>query len=82
MTFSKRVIEKLLGDYTKWGDMAISMARGEYYKGKSSPKWYDSSSFYEMLQTIEYSDNSIKRIIKEIFGKYPQKELSQAAINC
>jgi hypothetical protein len=52
-----------------WGKLAIEMARGRDYSGKSSPFWYDSAFFDEFLTTLELPDNySLTRIIEEAFG--------------
>jgi hypothetical protein len=33
-----------------WARTACLLARGETYKGKTSPHWYDADSFYELCQ--------------------------------
>lgn len=56
-------------DIYKWGKLALEMARGEYYDGKSSPFWYDSASFDEFLTTLDLPDNyTLGQIIEEAFG--------------
>ncbi len=42
---------KVKPDTLHWANLAIRFASGESsYKGDSSPYWYDSESFYELLQ--------------------------------
>jgi hypothetical protein len=36
-------------DALEWASIAIQMARGEFYGGKSSPFWYDAPQFHELL---------------------------------
>jgi len=38
------------GDLFDWGEQALILNRGERYKGKTSPWWYGSHSFWELLQ--------------------------------
>ncbi|MEW6601309.1 MAG: hypothetical protein AB1499_10100, partial [Nitrospirota bacterium] len=53
----------------RWGKLAIEMARGRDYSGKSSPFWYDSAFFDEFLTTLELPDDySLTSIIEEAFG--------------
>lgn len=33
-----------------WAQMAVALAQGDDCKGKTSPYWYDSDTFYELLQ--------------------------------
>jgi hypothetical protein len=43
---------KVNGDTLCWARQAIALAAGrERYKGRSSPFWYDSEAFYELLRS-------------------------------
>ena len=57
----KHVDEKTLN----WGLEAISLARGKYYRGKTSPYWYDSEAFYELLQS-----NPSERTVRDFIGDF------------
>ena len=53
-------VEVLLGDSLpveedtfEWAYRAIRLTRGETYKGRTSPWWYDSDSFYELTQAAD-----------------------------
>ncbi|MEF2548907.1 ATP-binding protein [Aurantimonas sp. E1-2-R+4] len=53
-------------DPTAWADMAIVMAGGESYAGKSSPFWYDGDHFYELLQAA--GDRPVRDLIANLDG--------------
>ena len=38
----------------------------EFYKGKTSPHWYDSDSFYELLKSAK--DRSVRDVVSEFDG--------------
>ncbi len=40
-------------DPLDWGRLASCMTGGEHYKGKTSPYWYDSDSFYALLRSVQ-----------------------------
>jgi hypothetical protein len=50
-----------------WAEDAILMARGESsYTGRSSPHWYDSDAFYELLQAS--GSRTVRDLIAELNG--------------
>ena len=56
-------------DAFEWADQALRMAasQGDIYKGKTSPWWYDSDSFFELTQAA---------------GKRPVRELVASFAGC
>jgi hypothetical protein len=48
-----------------WGSEAISLRQGTYYNGKTSPHWYDSEAFYELLKS-----NPEKRMVRDFIGDF------------
>jgi len=61
-------IEILIGDSfnisnktLSWGNSAILMAKGENFKCKTSPLWYTSESFYELVNA--YNSNIINLLL-------------------
>ena len=48
-----KVMVKGFYDVLPWAQMATCMTGGEFYKGKSSPHWYDSDSFYSLLRATQ-----------------------------
>ncbi len=50
---------------TQWATLANALYMAKTYKGKSSPWWYDSDSFYELL--LAAGDNSIEWLVQQ-FG--------------
>lgn len=53
--------------YLEWSRVARSFARGLYYKGKSSPYWYTSEDFYELLQSTP-DEITVKDFIAKFDG--------------
>jgi hypothetical protein len=50
-----------------WARQAIALAAGEsHYAGKTSPHWYDSDAFYELLQAAK--DRTVREVIEEFDG--------------
>ena len=62
-----------------WGRLAIQMAQaqGKSYNGYSSPWWYDTLSFYKLLESIEYDgERKVIQYLREMFGgRYALKDL-------
>lgn len=57
-----------LSDMLEWGELSIEMAKGRDYKGKSSPWWYDTHLFRELLSTMILPDEfTLKEALAEIF---------------
>lgn len=48
-----KVMVKGFHNVLPWAQMATCMTGGESYKGKTSPFWYDSDSFYSLLRSIQ-----------------------------
>lgn len=46
-----------------WARLAIAYAKVETYRGKTSPYWYTSENFYELLQ-------SYSGLLKELIGQF------------
>lgn len=45
--------DNIFGDSSlEWAEMALKLNQGEKYNGKTHPLWYDSDSFFGLLQTI------------------------------
>lgn len=65
-------------DSLRWARQVIAMSEGsEPYRGKTSPWWYCSDSFFRLLQTA--SDSKVKDLIKYFDGcskgqVYPEVE--------
>lgn len=66
-------IEVLLGDAITveenafiWAKLAVWMAKGETYKGKTSPWWYDADSFYELTQAA--GCRTIRELVEQFAG--------------
>lgn len=75
ITFKKGIFKPEMLD---WGKKVIEMDRGEYYQGKSSPFWYDSESFYQMLQTTytaQKKGDTVRSIIAKVFKEFSKKDL-------
>jgi hypothetical protein len=51
---------------TYWATIAIMMARGQTYSGKSSPWWYDVPQFHELLD--ESGDKLVRELVAELDG--------------
>ena len=49
-----------------WADVAIRMARGETYTGKSSPHWYDAPQFHELL--LASGDRPVRDLVENLDG--------------
>ena len=49
-----------------WGQEAINFARGETYRGKTSPFWYDGDAFFELLQAA--GDRPVREVVAEFDG--------------
>ena len=49
-----------------WGHMAISFARGETYRGKTSPFWYDADAFFELFNAA--GDRPVREVIAAFDG--------------
>jgi hypothetical protein len=50
----------------EWGDAAISLAEGSRYKGKSSPWWYDPTTFWELFRAAGKAP--VERVIEQLEG--------------
>jgi hypothetical protein len=51
----------------KWARSAIGMAAGgSYYQGKSSPYWYDSEAFFELLMAA--GRRTVRDVVAELHG--------------
>ena len=68
-----------------WAQMAIEYARGETYRGKTSPYWYTSENFFELFQSFS---GSVRELIAQFdgctggkAGKIAQKYLKTPADN-
>ncbi|MEL7656185.1 MAG: ATP-binding protein, partial [Bacillota bacterium] len=48
-----------------WASMAIDYARGEIYRGKTSPWWYTSENFFELFQAFR---GSVRDLITQFDG--------------
>jgi hypothetical protein len=49
-----------------WGRVAIALSDGSCYAGKTSPHWYDSDSFHELLRAAV--GQSVVEVIKQFDG--------------
>jgi hypothetical protein len=77
ITFKKDIFKPKMLD---WGKKVIEMDGGEYYQGKSSLFWYDSESFYEMLQTThttQHKGDTVRSIITRVFQKFSKRDLDE-----
>lgn len=66
-------VQVMLGDSLQvdhrtleWARDAIRMATGESYKGKTSPWWYDSDAFFELLQAA--GERPVRDLIADMDG--------------
>jgi hypothetical protein len=51
----------------EWANQAIRLAAGKSsYKGKSSPYWYDSETFHELLQACK--NRTVRELVAELDG--------------
>lgn len=48
-----KVMVKSFYNVLPWAQMATCLTGGEAYKGKTSPYWYDSDSFYSLLRATQ-----------------------------
>lgn len=57
-----------------WGEKAINMSDGKDYKGKTSPYWYTSESFFELCNasviTVEKLATLFEGITKKVVKEY------------
>jgi hypothetical protein len=54
-------------DLLEWAQWAVWLAQGESsYTGRSSPHWYDSEGWYELLQAAK--DRTVRQVIAELQG--------------
>ncbi len=53
-------------DAFNWAKRAARLARGTTYKGKTSPWWYDSDSFYELTQAA--GTRTVRELVTEFAG--------------
>ena len=60
----------------EWGELVIKMSQGNNY-GHSSPWWYDSLSFYNLLKGLSYNRKSIKKSLSGIFGNFSEKKIKE-----
>ncbi len=49
-----------------WAERAIQLAKGDSYRGKTSPFWYDADAFFELLQAA--GDRPVRELIAEFDG--------------
>lgn len=49
-----------------WGNEAIAFARGDTYRGKTSPFWYDADAFFELLQAA--GDRPVREVVAAFDG--------------
>lgn len=55
-------------DILKWAELAVHLAgKGIQYKGKTSPHWYDSNAFFELIKASP-SQLTIAAFLKEFDG--------------
>jgi hypothetical protein len=55
------------GDALAWGRLAGQLAgRGEIYRGRSSPHWYDGEAFFDLLQAA--GSRSVRELVAELDG--------------
>lgn len=55
------------GNSFDWARTAVSAAPfGRYYKGRTSAHWYDSDSFYELLQAA--GDRTVRSLVEDFDG--------------
>jgi hypothetical protein len=67
-------IEAILGaslpvdiDTLDWAEQAIALAAGgSSYQGKTSPHWYDTDAFFELLQSA--GERTVREVIEEFDG--------------
>ncbi len=48
-----------------WAKLAIDYAIGESYKGKTSPYWYNSESFFELFQAFK---GTVRELVEQFDG--------------
>jgi hypothetical protein len=53
-------------DALVWSKIAIMMARGDSYGGKSSPWWYDIPHFHELL--LASGGTLVSELVKQLDG--------------
>jgi hypothetical protein len=53
-------------DARYWANVAIYMAHGRTYTGKSSPYWYDASQFHELL--LACGDRPVRELVASLDG--------------
>jgi hypothetical protein len=54
-------------DALAWARSAVQLAgRGEIYRGRPSPHWYDGEAFFDLLQAA--GDRSVRELVAELAG--------------
>lgn len=57
-----------------WGNIAISFTReGKMYNGKSSPHWYNSEAFFELVNAVNVDVTEVLKFFTPIPNKYIAK---------
>jgi hypothetical protein len=54
------------GGALDWATNAVKIARGETYSGKTSPWWYDTAQFHELLDAT--GDRPVRELLAELDG--------------